>query len=83
MPVISGLTAALRLLGDPSVGAGSAVNLVVSLGPATPAIGSVSPNPASGLTNTFVLTYSDTGGALDLDVVAVVFNSGVGIPGGD
>jgi YVTN family beta-propeller protein len=40
-----------------------------------PTVGAVTPNPASGLNNTFVLPYSDANGASDLAVVAVIFNS--------
>ena len=40
-----------------------------------PALVSVTPNPASGLSNTFALTYSDSNGASDLDVLGVLFGS--------
>jgi phenylacetate-coenzyme A ligase PaaK-like adenylate-forming protein len=61
-----------------SVSAGSAVNLVVSTGSGgTPGVVSVNPNNATGLSNTFALTYSDTGGYASLNVVAVVFGSGL------
>jgi hypothetical protein len=60
-----------------SVSPGSAVNLVVSAGPATPAVISVNPNNATGLSNTFGLIYSDTGGYASLNVVAVIFGSGL------
>ena len=36
---------------------------------------SVTPNPATGLSNTFALAYSDPNGAPDLNVVEVIFNS--------
>jgi hypothetical protein len=56
------------------VAAGSAVNLVVSVGPtSTASIVSVTPNPATGLSNTFVLTYSDTAGYASLNHVGVIF----------
>jgi YVTN family beta-propeller protein len=42
-----------------------------------PAMISVTPNPASGLSNTFALTYSDPNGAADLSIVEVIFNSTV------
>jgi hypothetical protein len=42
---------------------------------AAPAAVSATPNPASGLSNTFVLTYSDTYGAAYLSSVGVIFNS--------
>jgi hypothetical protein len=42
-----------------------------------PAVVSVSPSPASGLTNTFALMYSDTNGALDLKEVKAIFGSSV------
>jgi hypothetical protein len=45
-----------------------------------PAVVSVTPNPASGLSNTFALTYSDVAGASDLKLVEVVFNSAVDAP---
>jgi len=38
---------------------------------------SVNPSPASGLTNTFALMYSDPNGALDLKVVQAIFGSTV------
>jgi len=51
------------------------VNLVVSTGPGgTPRVVSVTPNPATGLSNTFVLTYSDTGGNASLSHVGAIFN---------
>jgi len=57
------------------VAGGSAVNLVVSVGPTgTPGVVSVTPTPATGLSNTFVLTYSDTGGYANLNHVGVIFN---------
>jgi len=40
-----------------------------------PSIVSVSPNPASGAAQNFVLTYSDTGGSGALTAVAVLFNA--------
>jgi len=40
-----------------------------------PTVGPVTPNRASGLTNTFVLPYSDLNGASDLAIVGVIFNS--------
>ena len=40
-----------------------------------PAVVSASPTPAFGLSNTFVLTYSDPNGASDLGLVAVNFSS--------
>src|SRR5208282_2621047 len=43
----------------------------------TPAVVSATPNPATGLSNTFALTYSDPNGALDLNHVEVIFNSAV------
>jgi hypothetical protein len=56
------------------VAAGSAVNLVVSVGATgTPAVVSVTPNPATGLSNTFALTYSDTGGYASLNHVGAIF----------
>ena len=42
-----------------------------------PAVVSVTPNPATGLSNTFALVYSDPNGASDLDVVEVDFGSAV------
>ena len=54
---------------------GSAVNLVVSTGPGgTPSDVSVTPNPATGLSNTFALIYSDTAGNASLNHVGVIFN---------
>jgi YVTN family beta-propeller protein len=41
----------------------------------SPAVISAAPNPASGLSNTFALTYSDVYGASDLGLVGVIFNS--------
>ena len=43
-----------------------------------PTVVSVTPNPATGLTNTFALVYSDPNGALDLKYVNVNFNVGTG-----
>jgi hypothetical protein len=55
--------------------AGSVVNLVVSTGPGgTPAVVSVTPDPATGLSNTFVLTFSDTAGNASLNHVGAIFN---------
>ena len=48
------------------VNAGSAVGLVVSSGPSTPSVVSVSPSSGTGISQTFVATYSDTGGAAAL-----------------
>jgi YVTN family beta-propeller protein len=45
----------------------------------SPAPVSVTPNPASGLTVTFALTYTDLYGASDLGLVGVVFNSQVAL----
>ena len=42
-----------------------------------PAMFSVTPDPASGLSNTFALMYSDPNGASDLSLVEVIFNSTV------
>jgi hypothetical protein len=56
---------------------GAAVNLVVS-SPGTPKVVSASPTPATGLSNTFTLKYSDTEGAAGLDEVEVNFNSSSG-----
>jgi fibronectin type 3 domain-containing protein len=61
------------------VTAGSAVNLVVSEGPGTPAVGSVTPSPATGLSNTFALTYSDTAGYASLSRVGAIFNPATGV----
>jgi len=59
------------------VASGSAVNLVVSTGPGgTPSVVSVTPNPATGLSNTFALVYSDTAGNASLKYVKVLFNEG-------
>jgi Chitobiase/beta-hexosaminidase C-terminal domain/PASTA domain/NHL repeat len=56
----------------------SAVNLVVSVGPTgTAADVSVTPSPATGLSNTFVLTYSDTGGYANLNHVGAIFGPGM------
>ena len=49
------------------VNPGSAVSLVVSSGPSTPSVVSVSPSSGVGLSQTFVGTYSDTGGAVALN----------------
>lgn len=43
--------------------------------PAAPSVGSATPNPASGLSNTFTLQYSDTFGAAYLNTVGVMFSS--------
>jgi hypothetical protein len=59
------------------VATGTAVNLVVS-SPGTPKIVSVTPNPSTGLSNTFALKYSDTEGASSLSEVEVNFNSSTG-----
>ena len=40
-----------------------------------PTVGPVTPNPASGLTNTFVLPYSDLNGGSDVAIAGVIFNS--------
>ena len=56
---------------------GSAVNLVVS-SPGTPKVVSATPTPATGLSNTFALKYSDTEGAASLNEVEVNFNSSTG-----
>ena len=42
-----------------------------------PTVVSVTPNPATGVSNTFVLRYSDPNGASDLDVVEVDFGAAV------
>ena len=42
-----------------------------------PRVVSVTPNPASGLSTTLALTYSDPNGASDLDLVKVVLGSAV------
>jgi YVTN family beta-propeller protein len=42
-----------------------------------PSVVTVTPNPATGLTNTFALTYSDTGGYASLYSVGVIFDSAV------
>jgi hypothetical protein len=42
-----------------------------------PVVISATPNPASGLSNTFALAYSDPNGASDLGIVEVVFNATV------
>jgi hypothetical protein len=42
-----------------------------------PAAVSVTPTPATGLTNTFVLTYSDPNGASDLSAIKVDFGAAV------
>jgi len=42
-----------------------------------PALVSATPNPASGPSNTFTLTYSDPNGFSDLNYVGVIFNSAV------
>jgi hypothetical protein len=42
-----------------------------------PAVVSVAPNPASGLSNTFVLEYSDPNGAADLNHIEAIFNAAV------
>jgi len=61
------------------VASGSPVNLVVSTGAeGTASVGSVTPNPATGLSNTFVLTYSDTGGYANLNHVGVIFGPATG-----
>jgi hypothetical protein len=61
------------------VASGSAVNLVVSTGAeGTASVGSVTPNSATGLSNTFVLTYSDTGGYANLNHVGVIFGPATG-----
>jgi beta-lactam-binding protein with PASTA domain len=63
-----------------SVNPGSAVNLVVSTGVgATPAVVSVTPNPATGVSNTFALTYSDSSGYASLKFVDVIFGVGTGL----
>jgi uncharacterized repeat protein (TIGR01451 family) len=60
------------------VAAGSAVNLVVSEGPGgTPYVVSVTPNPATGLSNTFALVFADTAGHASLKYVGAIFNPGV------
>jgi hypothetical protein len=43
-----------------------------------PTVVSVSPNPASGLTNTFALVFSDPNGALDIKTLKVTFGTGTG-----
>ena len=59
------------------VASGSAVNLVVSsgAGAGTPSVVSVTPNPATGLSNTFALVYSDTAGNAGLNHVGVIFSA--------
>ena len=44
-----------------------------------PTVVSVTPNPASGLSNSFVLTYSDSNGNADLSFAGVIFNSMVNV----
>lgn len=43
----------------------------------SPSVVSATPNPASGPSNTFALTYSDPNGATDLDLVGVIFGPAV------
>lgn len=45
--------------------------------PGTPSVVSVTPSRATGLTNDFVLTYSDTSGPAAFNHVAVIFNATV------
>jgi len=60
------------------VAAESAVNLVVSEGPGgTPYVVSVTPNPATGLSNAFALVFADTAGHASLKYVGAIFNPGV------
>jgi hypothetical protein len=55
------------------------VNLVVSTGAqGTASVVSANPNSATGLSNTFVLTYSDTGGYANLNHVGVIFGPATG-----
>jgi len=57
-------------------------NVVVSASPSgTPGVVSATPNAANGLSNTFALTYSDTGGNASLKHVAVIFNPLVSVAG--
>ncbi len=58
------------------VASGSAVNLVVSKGPGTPGVYSVTPNAATGPNNTFALLYTDTAGYGSLNHVLAIFNPG-------
>jgi hypothetical protein len=62
-----------------SVVTGSAVNLVVSVGP--PTVVSLSPDTGMGLMQTFTAVYSDPDGESDLSSVTVLFNTSAKLSG--
>jgi YVTN family beta-propeller protein len=66
-------TASFTVVATITVGNGAAA---VAFAP-SPAVISASPSPATGLSNTFALTYSDVYGASDLNAVGVMFISTV------
>ena len=80
-PTASGLrTASLQIVDNSNnVGSTQTVSLTGTGVDQKPAVVSASPTPATGLTNTFTLVYSDPNTAQDLKTVNAVFNVGTGL----
>ncbi len=80
-PTASGLrTASLQIVDNSNnVGSTQTVSLTGTGVDQKPAVVSASPTPATGLTNTFTLVYSDPNTAQDLKTVNAIFNVGTGL----